>query len=148
MGGGNGAKAATARARKAEKDAKPKGALQSALSRGDRIGLHSCVPKSCAATDGNVVPVLLLAGSQVKANQAALTQKCHVCLTQFVCTVSRCKCLHAAVLLCSVAGLCVDNVCCCVQSKEQQLKDHQENKHPKSTFEVRQPALPQAVSLA
>jgi hypothetical protein len=23
-----------------------------------------------------------------------------------------------------------------VQSKEQQLKDHQENKHPKSTFEV------------
>lgn len=45
-------------------------------------------------------------GSQIKANQSSLTMKCHVCLTQFVCT-----------------------------SKEQQLKDHQENKHPKSTFE-------------
>lgn len=58
--------------------------------------------------------------------------------------------MYAAVLLCSVLGLCVNMVCCCVQSKEQQLKDHQENKHPKSTFEVRQsiaPALPRAMAL-
>lgn len=32
-----------------------------------------------------------------------------------------------------------------LQSKEQQLKDHQENKHPKSTFEVRRPTCMQAV---
>ncbi|KAF8060025.1 hypothetical protein HT031_004963 [Scenedesmus sp. PABB004] len=69
MGGGNGQKSATKRARNAEKLKEPK-------------------------------------GSQLKANAAALTMKCSVCLTTFICT-----------------------------SKEQQLKDHQENKHPKSTFE-------------
>jgi hypothetical protein len=69
MGGGNGQKSATARARAQAKLEKPK-------------------------------------GSQIKSNQAALSMKCAVCLTQFLCT-----------------------------SKEQQLKDHHEAKHPKNTFE-------------
>eukprot|EP00878_Enallax_costatus_P001131 GHUV01001268.1.p1 GENE.GHUV01001268.1~~GHUV01001268.1.p1 ORF type:complete len:102 (+),score=15.99 GHUV01001268.1:121-426(+) len=78
MGGGNGQKSATKRARNLEKLEKPK-------------------------------------GSQLKSNAAAMTLKCQVCLTQFICT-----------------------------SKEQQLKDHQENKHPKSTFEQCFPGWKQA----
>jgi hypothetical protein len=62
--------------------------------------------KSATKRERNAAKLAPPKGSQLKSNQAAMTLKCHVCLTQFVCT-----------------------------SKEQQLKDHQENKHPKSTFE-------------
>jgi hypothetical protein len=86
MGGGNGQKSATARARAQAKAEKPKGAC-------------ACSPQQLTATcrmltcgmlpPSALLPVLLPAGSQIKANQSSLTMKCHVCLTQFVCTVRR-----------------------------------------------------------
>ncbi|WIA13555.1 hypothetical protein OEZ86_006815 [Tetradesmus obliquus] len=62
--------------------------------------------KSATKRERNAAKLAAPKGSQLKQNQAAMTLKCNVCLTTFVCT-----------------------------SKEQQLKDHQENKHPKATFE-------------
>ncbi|KAI8465580.1 MAG: At2g23090 like protein [Monoraphidium minutum] len=51
-------------------------------------------------------------GSQLKTNQAALTLKCHVCLQQFICTTT-----------------------------EQKMREHAENKHPKSDVFVCFPNL-------
>ena len=47
-------------------------------------------------------------GSQLKDNQAAQSLKCHVCLATFICTTT-----------------------------VEKLKEHQENKHPKSDMAVR-----------
>lgn len=55
-------------------------------------------------------------GSQLKANQAALTLKCHVCLQLFICTTTEAK-----------------------------MREHAENKHPKSDVYVSGKLLPAAV---
>ena len=71
-----------------------------------------CTPNASSSTPWHTQTPsqqhLHLSGSQLKANAAAMSYKCAVCLQTFLCT-----------------------------STEAKLKEHQENKHPKNTPGVR-----------
>lgn len=75
--------------------------------------------------------------------------QCNVCLQQFVCTVcTRRKCIlvlhsrnrgaldleNCRTALLRPSSPCLHLFNLCLQSKEAQLKEHAENRHPKSTF--------------
>jgi hypothetical protein len=134
MGGGNGQKSATARARAQAKLEKPKGRWPtSETCKCWHVTLLARMLQAQASTAHARVDCF--AGSQIKSNQAALSMKCAVCLTQFLCTVRSAAGNTRFLYACTAMGVLI-RASLCLQSKEQQLKDHHEAKHPKNTFEV------------
>jgi len=132
MGGGNGQKAATARARKLEEAEEPKGsqlkanaaALSIKVRRHPALQLVQLLYVAAAAQAGMAAQesfftaaVCCLSDSVCKHGELVLQAACR----QVSAALPACKNMSKFCLACRVRNV---------------LKDHQENKHPKSTFEV------------